>query len=71
MMGARQNSRARERAVTVFLQREERNSVKLMVASRLAHPAAVTASCSCPMFMLPRLTEEKISCMEVFNISQP
>ena len=70
-MGLRKNSRANASAATVFWHREDRNRVKLTEASRLANPAAATASCSCPIVMALRLTVEKTSCMELFKKSQP
>lgn len=44
MMGLRKNNSDRASALTVVLQREERNSVKQTDASRHAKPAAVTMS---------------------------
>ena len=70
-MGLRKNSRASASAATVFWHREDRNRVKLTEASRLANPAAATASCSCPIVMALRLTVEKTSCIELFKKSQP
>ena len=69
--GARHTTNAIDNDVTTFLQREERNSVKLTEAASANNPAHATAVCISPKLQLIRFVIENSICMDVCKLSHP